>query len=321
MKTQKLNLANTPEKEISGLAAEDNKNKQGKDTMPKCTWRKWFFPIAFSVVLFSCTNNDQLVQQYKALHEHDSVLAVKTQTDDSTIKGYISSMNEIQSNLDEIKAREKILSVQNGPEGINKNTAVADIKALDNLIIKSNKEIADLHARMKKMGIKNAGLETMVVHMTTQISEKDSEIAVLQNSLTMVNNSYAEVTHQFNDTMMVLQAREARIEDMTNTMNTVYYAIGTVKELKENKVITKTGGFIGIGKNTQLTPDKNTAYFTKTDLTKLSVIPLNAKFKKLLTTHPAESYKITGNKKADSLLITDASAFWSEDKFLVVAVK
>jgi hypothetical protein len=230
-------------------------------------------------------------------------------------------MNDKQSNLDENKAREKILTVHGQNEENSTGSAIEDIKAIDNLIIKSNREIAALHLKIKKMNTKDAEMEAMVERMTNQIAEKDTEIAVLQSSLANVNNSYSEITRQFNDSIAVLQNQNARVYTLVNTMNTVYYAIGTEKELKANKVITKSGGFIGIGKNTELTPDNNTSYFTKTDLTKLNVIPLNAKFKKILTTHPAESYKITGDKKADSLVITDQSAFWSENKYLVIAVK
>ncbi|HTB31511.1 MAG TPA: hypothetical protein VK808_05770 [Bacteroidia bacterium] len=321
MKTQKFNLSDAAGIKISGVAASNMRNNRDSETGSLLKRLKWFSPFAFCAVLFSCTNNDQLVQQYKQLHERDSALMIKTQADDSTIRGYVSNLNEIQTNLDEIKSREKILSVQSSGETGNKNTALADIKALDNLILKSNKEIADLNVRLKKMNVKDAGLQKMVASMTAQLSEKDSEIAVIQSNLSKVSASYAQVTQQFNDSITVLQAKSSRIEDMTNKMNTVYYAVGTVKELKDNRVIAKTGGFIGIGKNTELTPDQNTSYFTKTDLTKLSVIPLNAKFKKLLTVHPSESYKITGDKTADSLVITDQSSFWSENKYLVVAVR
>jgi len=322
MKTREPIRANAPEEKITCIAPRKIRLKLSSAIISSFKNKgKWLSPLAFAAIMCSCNNSDQLVQQYKELHEHDSLLSVKSQSEDSTIKGYISSMNEIQSNLDEIKSREKILSVQGNGEMGNTNHAVADIKALDNLIIKSNKEIAALHSQMKKLGVKDAGLEKIVAHMSAEISEKDSEIAVIQGNLAKLNNSYTEVTRQFNDSIVVLQAQNNRIENMTNSMNTVYYAIGTLKELKDNKVITKTGGFIGIGKNTELTPDQNTSYFTKTDLTKLNVIPLNAKFKKLLTTHPAMSYKIEGDKKVDSLLITDAAAFWSEDKYLVVAVK
>lgn len=306
MKTCKINH--------SGVPAGTKAHTQGK-------YWKWIAPVAFTVALCSCNNNDQLVQQYKMLHDQDSLLMIKTQSDDSTISGYIHNMNDIQSAIDEIKTREKILSVKNENESGSHTDAVRDIKAIDSLIIKSNHEIANLHWRMRRMNRKDAGLETMVAHMSKQLAQQDSEIVMLQNNLARVNTSYAEVARQFNDSIEVLQNQNARVAALTTAINTVYYAVGTEKELKANKIITKEGGFIGIGKNTELTPDNNTAYFTKCDLTKLNAISLNAKFKRLLTTHPAGSYKITGNKTADSLIITDKAAFWSEDKYLVVAVK
>jgi len=318
MKTQKLNRATKAGKEFSRIDPTNVRNKLNTAVFPIGKRWKWLAPLAFAGVLYSC-NNDQLVQQYKTLHEHDSLLVMQTQADDSTMKGYIHNLNDIQSNLDEIKARAKILSV----EGENKsgNNAVADIKALDNLIIKSHKEIAALHANVRRMNRHDAELDTMIARITSQLAQKDTEITTLQGNLAKVNDSYKQVTQQFNDSITVLQAQNARIVDMTNTMNTVYYAVGTVKELKDNKVIDKTGGLLGIGRNAELKPDFNNSYFTKTDLTKLDVIPLNAKFKKLLTNHPAESYKITGNNTADSLVITNPSSFWSENRYLVVAVK
>jgi hypothetical protein len=317
MKTQESNLGNASRTKNLDVTLGNTQKKSRATIISLLARLKWIYPLAFVAVLYSC-NDKQLVLQYKDLHQHDSLLMVQTMANDSTIKGYINNMNDIQSNLDEIKSREKILTVKGENGG---NSAVEDIKAIDKLMIKSNREVAALRLKMKQMNVKDAGMETMITRMTAQLGEKDSEIATLQGNLARVNNSYTEVTRQFNDSITVLQEQNARISDMINSMNTVYYAIGTEKELKTNKVITETGGFIGLGKNTVLTPDNNTAYFTKTDLTKLNVIPLNAKFRKLLTAHPVASYKITGDKKADSLVITDPSAFWSEDKYLVIAVK
>lgn len=314
MKTLNQNVIRRTEKQIP-------ENKAGKlNTLKKLVATRWklFTPLALAFVLYAC-NNNQLVQQYKTLHDHDSILMAKTQADDSTIRGYVSNLNDIQSNLDAIKTREKILTVRD--ENKSGNSAVNDIKSLDTLIIKSNREIANLRYRIKKANAKDAQLEAMVNRLTAQVAQQDSEIATLQNSLAKVNASYAEVTRQFNDSITVLQTQNNRVQNMTTQINTVYYAVGTEKELKKKNVITQSGGFIGIGKNSELTPDRDMGYFTKTDLTKLDVIPLNAKFKKLLTTQPAGSYKITGNKVADSLVITNKPAFWSEAKYLVIAVK
>ncbi len=264
MKTQELSNTNA---ENANAIHENNRMILNSAPMPFFKKLKWMPPLVFAAVLWSCNNSDQLVQQYKSLHEHDSIMALQNQAQDSTIKGYVHYVNEIQANLDEINARERIISSEE--ESNSSNKAVADIKALDNLILKSNKEVADLQARLKKMGKKDAEMEAVVARMNDQLSEKDKEITDLQNNLATANTSYATITKQFNDSLTVLGAQNNRIEKMTNDMHTVYYAVGTVKELKTNKVITKTGGFIGIAKSTELTPDKNTAYFTKSDLTKI----------------------------------------------------
>lgn len=311
MKTQKVNEVLLPDSEITGEASSTK----------MALVLRWIPRVAMAATLFSCNNTDQLVQRYKMLHDHDSLLAIQTQADDSTIKGYIQAVNDIQSNIDQITSREKIIAVHD--ENVNTPGAntVADIKALDNLILSGKRQIASLQTKMKKMNKKDAEMETMLDHFKSNLTEKDSEIASLRNTLASDNDAYKEITRQFNDSVAVIQQQTVKIENITNEMNTVYYAVGTLKELKKNNVIDKTGGVAFVGRNAEIKPDFNAAYFTKSDLTKLDVIPLNAKFKKLLSNHPMESYKITGNKASDSLVITDHSSFWSENRYLVVAVK
>jgi len=86
-------------------------------------------------------------------------------------------------------------------------------------------------------------------------------------------------------------------------------------------VIIKKGGLAGIGSTAEVKQNFNSNYFTKADMTQIKVIPLNSKFEKLVTNHPAESYNVTDNKKSDSLIIKDPTAFWSTSKYLVVVVK
>ena len=51
--------------------------------------------------------------------------------------------------------------------------------------------------------------------------------------------------------------------------------ISSVKELKENNVITKEGGIIGLGKTTKLSSDFNKEYFTKINIEKTTSINFN----------------------------------------------
>mgnify|MGYP000874925023 CR=1 FL=1 len=111
-------------------------------------------------------------------------------------------------------------------------------------------------------------------------------------------------------------------EIKTEKLNTAYYAFGTSKELIKNNVLTKEGGFIGMGKTAKMKSDFNKAYFTKVDASVFTEIVLSAKKAKLVTTHPAGSYKIEGAEgKAEKLVITNAEDFWSASKYLVIVVE
>jgi hypothetical protein len=108
----------------------------------------------------------------------------------------------------------------------------------------------------------------------------------------------------------------------TEKLNTAFYAFGTSKELIKNGVLTKEGGFIGIGKIQKMKDDFNKNYFTKVDVSTTNTLVLGAKKAKLITTHPSGSYKIEGaDGKAEKLVITNSEEFWGTSKYLVIVVE
>lgn len=264
-------------------------------------------------------NNNPVSENYKELYEHDSLLIIQTQEDDSAIKGYVAAMNEIQDNLDQIKAREKIISRRG--EGKSGSDAIADIEALYERIIEDQRQLNKLQVKLKKLSDKDTELRTMTSRLNSGIAEQDTQMNELQNNLSKINAAYRELSARFNDSIRVMRTQNAKIIRMTNAMNTVYYAIGTMRELKDSNVIKKSGGFAGIGRNEGMSPDFNAAFFTKANSATLHVIPLHGRFRKLISNHPSNSYKITANGKMDSLYITNTAAFWNESKYLVIAVK
>src|ERR1700739_450241 len=216
--------------------------------------------VVAALVLAGC-NNSQREQALKDLSEKDSAMAVEAHRKDSSILSYIRSLNEIQDNIDSIKHREKILSLKTENSSVS-NNAVADIKSIDKLILKDNKEIALLEAKIKKMNVKDVNMEKMVAHLTSELAEKDSAIVALQAKLSSANVSIETISQQFNDSMASMNVERALNNSLVNDMNTVYYAVGTMKELKSYGVIDKKGGIIGIGRTTKLKDNLNTNYFT-----------------------------------------------------------
>jgi hypothetical protein len=164
-------------------------------------------------------------------------------------------------------------------------------------------------------------LENIVAHLTQEITEKDAEIVTLQDKLSCTSDSVKYVTANFNDSIVIINMVRAQVADMTTVINTVYYVSGTIKELKDQGVVDKQGGFIGIGRTTKVNQNIDNSKYTVADLTNLKGISLNGKFKKFITVHPDNSYTITPGDKLDYITITNPAAFWGESKYMVVALK
>ena len=283
--------------------------------------KRYLVMFLAATLLYACHNSkDQ--QQIKNLSAQDSLLNQKTGSQDSTIMAYIKSFNDIEDNLDTIKTKSKILTLTNGEDVANNQQRIIDnIRAIGELMLRNKREIAMLERRLKKSNNQNRQLQQMIAHLTEELNEKDAQITALQSQLAQTNVALKDVIQQFNDSLKVVSRQKTQINLMTTTMNTVYYAIGTKKELKKKGVITKEGAIIGLGGATELKQNFNTSYFTKADMTTLHAIPLFSKFQKIVTNNPSGSYTIAGNNKSDSLVIKDPKTFWSQSKYLVIIVK
>lgn len=280
--------------------------------------RLMYIPI-IAIIMAACTDNSKQVQQLQALHAQDSILTRQAQQKDSAIENYVKTLDEIQNNIDSIKSKEKILSVAGTSEP--PHNIIADIKGLDERIVRENRRVYQLERRLKKEDKKDYDLQKVIKHLTKELAEKDEQIADLQTKLAASNSSLKTITEQFNDSIAVIHRQREEINAMRTMVNTVYYTVGTSKDLKKQGIISKEGSIIGIGGATELKSDIDNSKFTQGDMTKLQDIPINGKFNILITNHPAGSYKISGSKSSDTLHITDPSSFWSESKYLVIVVK
>jgi hypothetical protein len=278
--------------------------------------------ILFASLVFAGCQNSKQERQIKELSSQDSVLLQKTQEKDSTIMAYIHSLNDIEDNINDIKRKENIISMSGKKEGNNSESGsiVADIKGLDALIVKNHKEIIALEKKLQNTNKRDVEIKRMITNLTAELSDKETQIADLEVKLARANDTIRLIVAQFNDSMIVIGRQRMEITAMKTEINSVYYAFGTYKELKKQGVLTKLGTVMGVGGMPTLKQDFNTSYFTSATMNDLHAIPLYAKFQKLVTNHPTDSYKVTGNGKADYFVITDPALFWSTSKYLVIIV-
>lgn len=293
--------------------------------------KKIIFALVIPVMMLAsgCNQTKEEIAQLKATN--DSLVSVG-QVKDSTVAIFVSSFNDIQANLDSIKMKEKIIS--KATEGNSelksrtKDQINSDIKMIYKLQLDNRRMIASLRSKLKNAGSQSAEMERMIDNLSRQIEEKDVQIAQLKDDLTKVNIQVADLSTKVVylnanvDTLNTLnQQKQQVIKDKTAELNTAYYVIGTTKDLTEKKIVTKEGGFIGLGRTKELTPEIDKNSLTKVDITNLEVIPIMKNKVAVLTSHPKSSYRLTGKNQADSLVITNQKEFWSLSKVLVLNVK
>ena len=274
-----------------------------------------------SAIFTSCGSGIDEVEQARedSLKNINSNLSGQITQKDSAIFGFIRAFNEIQDNLDVIKDKEKMLttSSQSGElDQDQKDKIIGDIQAIYDLMVKNKQKLGSMNKKLKKANLKISEFEQMIERLNGQIAEKDVEISELKSQLEKLNIELSEVAMNY-------EAAQQMLEETTVKVNKAFYAFGTSKELIAQGVLTKEGGFIGIGKAEKLKDDFNKSYFTQIDATETTSIPLSCKKAKLITNHPSGSYKFEGEQgtKIEKLSITNAEDFWSASKYLVVVVE
>ena len=290
--------------------------------------KKYFYVLLIPVLLLASGCNQKKIDRLQA--QNDSLRAVGGDKD-SNISEFVSTFNEIEANLDSIKQVEQVIdkSAKAGEvKGSRKEQIKSDIKYIYDLQQKNRKMVAELSAKLSKTSKHAAQLQKMIDNLNASIAEKDVQIAQMTDELGKLNIQVKDLNVKvtdLNSNVDNLSAdnakKQADIDAKTAALNTAYYVIGTNRELKDKKIITGEGGFIGIGRTKDIMADLNMADFIKVDITVVNEIPIMKKKINIITSHPANSYRIEGEKTADKLVILDAKAFWSLSKVLVISAK
>ncbi len=245
------------------------------------------------------------------LKEKDSLIYTK----EEAMTEFIHSFNDIQDNLNKIKEKEKIITNNSGSvefKKSNKDQIIGDIQLIYDLLNKNKQRLASVTKKLKDANLQNQDLETACVNLTNQLLDKETDISDLKDKLVKLNVDLSTLKTQYAE-----EKQEADLK--TEALNTGHYVVGRAKELARKGLITKEGGFIGLGKVIEMSKTVDQNYFNKIDITQTTEIPLSGKRAKVVTTHPGDSYKLIETAGVYSKLeILDADKFWSASKYLIV---
>jgi hypothetical protein len=244
---------------------------------------------------------------------------------DSSIGEWVTTFGEIEKNIALIKEKEHIISTNSSAGELSNNKKqqiLEDIKYINTLLEQNKKKIASLNSQLNKSGGTIKGLQSTIAGLEASVKQSESDIAELKT--TLVSKKFE--IEQLNIAKAGLQdsivQKNEKITTQTFEMNKAFYAFGTFKELKAKGLLTKEGGFIGLGRTKTLSGSFPDSSFNQIDITVMKSIKLNSKSAKLISEHPANSYKFIRDKdkKFESMEITDPAEFWKISKYAVLEI-
>lgn len=274
-----------------------------------------------SLVLSAC-NQGELA---KSKQENDSLITVINERE-SSINNYISSFNEVESNLDSVTVKQQIihLNVNKAQEfkSGQKDRINAAIEAINTIMEGNRKLIQELNNKIKISANKNEHLQKTIATLSHQLTMKYFELTTLNDELNLSNLQVAKLQTSV-DTLKVKNiAQSQTISEKNIALHAAYYIVGKSKELQEAKLIDKQGGLLGIGKTSKLSSNFDKSKFICIDYNLTKNIFINSKNIKIITSHPSDSYTLNTDMKKNelttNLVITNPEKFWSASKYLVI---
>lgn len=271
----------------------------------------------------SCGNSrTQLVAESD--RQRDSLTRI-VEAKDSLINAVFADINAITENLARIKSRENLITVSEDPERGRRPVEEinSDIAAIDRLLIENREKITSLRstaAQLRKANLRIDGLEKMITDLNGQLEEKKSEIGALRDELARMDSRVATLTETVNEQTAQVETLNDQNLELENRLNTVYYIVGSEKELRDAQIINKQGF---IGRTLTVGEHGSMESFTQADSRLLLEVPVGHRRVTIVTSHPEGSYELVqgADKMVEKLRITDPVRFWESSKILIVSYK
>lgn len=273
-----------------------------------------------ALVLTACGKKDGSAEGVPTTHDS---LEVALANQDSLL----SLMNDITDGMAQIKDLEQILSSTTnlGAESQSKREQIrADMIAIQQTLQERRERIEQLEAKLAASGSSNATLRKSIESLKAQLDQQEQSMAGLRQELAAANIKIQEqgvtidsLNTRVGDVTSERDAAEQYAGQLTEELNTCYYAVGSKNELDKLGIIKK-GGFL---KSQKLkASDFTPGSFNKANKTTLTVLDLHSKKAKVLTAQPTDSYELLDQDGHKVLKITNPTKFWSTSNYLVVQI-
>ena len=282
------------------------------------------FATVALVTLAACNNQDKNVEENQSMVEE---LNMRYQEANDFKDSLLLLMGDIYAGLDSINTQEGLLITPGIGDNSDRRAEIKENLTLIRQRLELNKKLlAELEKKAKDANANSVVLQRTIEQMKQRIAEQDARISELSEELAKANETINTLTDQVNETQQQLDEQtkisedtQAQLTATENEANTVYYIIGTAKELKEANVLEKK--FLQATKIMQ-GDDIRYSSFIKGDKRTLLSIPTGAKKVEIKSLNDAASYEIVGGKdEPKTIKITNPELFWQKTPYLVIEKK
>jgi uncharacterized coiled-coil protein SlyX len=319
-------VINDPNSTIENAVVTNKVNNARKDGMSKGVLTTSIISLilllGLGVLAYSLHNRDHNNQL--AMMDNQRVTFTNQLTQrDSMLNDWLATFDEIEGNIKVIKEKEKIITVNSSNAEVTKDRRhqiLEDIQNINGLIEQNKKKIAQLNAQLKKSGNTITGLQTRIASLEESMKAYEGEIAELKTTLVNKDFEIGQLNGQMYALKDTLTLKEEKISGQIDKLHQAFLISGTFKDLKEKGLLSKEGGFIGLGRKESLHEDFADSLFQEIDITQTTTIPVNSKNAKLVTEHPSGSYELIkeNEKQIAYIAIKDPEEFWKISKYAVV---
>lgn len=280
-----------------------------------------FFFALGALLLSSCAGKDQKKISDDSLRIADLTAEYEEATNFND--SLMLLMGDIYTGLDSINTQEGLLYNMGAGDAADRRAEIRHNLSTIKARLAANKQLlAQMEAKVKSAGNENSVQAKTIAQLRQHIEQQDAKIAQLESDLSKAKDEISNLNTQVAETQEQVATETAAKEEAQaaataaeNEANTVYYAMGSAKELKSKGLLEKK--FLGSTK--VLKGQFDASYFVKGDKRNLTSIPTNSKKVKIWSNMPENSYRIVGEKNGPKTIeIVNPDKFWSLANHLVI---
>jgi regulator of replication initiation timing len=240
--------------------------------------------------------------------------------------------DEVDAELRKVRGLSSKVTVNKSDESGKTQAAAAQRDILDRLaqmrqrLAARQRQVTALLDTLKSLRADSTAVATLLGDLSARLSQRDREISAFQQEVRQLRTANEQLTAEkavLTDTVKAMDTRE----------NTVFYVIGSRRQLIADKLVTEEGGSRGLlivklGKTLVPARAFDETKFTSTDRRQMVTIPLpkSDRAYRIVSRHDlglieVEKKEKDGSFRGQSIRIVDPAKFWSASRYLIIAEK